>query len=152
MPAKKKPAKAPTKLNKFWEEGPTLHDFFDGYPEPQKERLAMYDYEHGSTEFLQKLVMERLGQELGEFVCKIVRGEKLRKAGRPRGSAQDDPVKRLRIYAEIVRLIESGCSLEKAYQQIANQTGRTSRVIRQYYEEHKNPPPVKPAHTPSPTK
>ncbi|MDE3039651.1 MAG: hypothetical protein KGJ82_03605 [Nitrospirota bacterium] len=154
--AKKKPAKAPATLNKFWEAGPTLHDFFDEYPELLKERLAMHDYLHGSTELLAKLVMEKTGpllsQELALFLSKIIRGEKLRGKGRPRGSTQHDPLTRVRMYAQIVRWTTSGMPLEKAYAQIAAQANVTPRVIRQYYEEFKNPPPVKPPHTPAPTK
>jgi hypothetical protein len=84
-----------------------------------------------------------MGQDLGGFVCKIIRGEKLRKKGRPRGSAQDEPLTRFRIYAQIVRLRESGFTLNKAVEQIAELAGhtRTPRVIRNYYEEFKNPLP-----------
>jgi hypothetical protein len=67
MPHKKKPlrrGKAPAKLKKFWEEPPTLHDLFEGYPEAQKVQLAIHDYEHGSAELLSKLVMEKAGQVL----------------------------------------------------------------------------------------
>jgi hypothetical protein len=160
MPKRSRPPKpnAPAELSKFWEEGPTLLDLFDGYPESQKERLAIYDYEHGSAELLSKLVMERTGQvlspELATFLSRIVGGEKPRmgKAGRPRGSAQDDPLTRSRIYARIVRWKASGMSLESAYIKIAKLAGRTPRVIRQYYEEFKNPPPMKPPRTPAPTK
>ena len=159
MPHKKKPlrrAKAPAKLKKFWEEPPTLHDFFDGYPQPLKVQLAIHDYEHGSAELLSKLVMEKAGQvlptELAAFLSKIVRGEKLRKKGRPRGSAQHDPLTRFRMYAQIVRWKESGMSLERAYTEIATLANVTPRVIRQYYEEFKNPPPVKPTRTPATTK
>ena len=151
--------RTPAPVKKFWEEGPTFHDFFDGEPELLKEQLAMYDYEHGSAELLSRLVMERRGQvlsqELAEFLCNIIRGEKLRGQGRPSGSTQHDPLTRFRIYAQIVRWKESGVSLEEAYRRIVKLAGldhRATRLIRQYYEEFKNPPPVKPTRTPSPKK
>ena len=139
-------------LNKFWEAGPTLHDFFDGEPEDVREKLAMHDYEHGSTDLLSKLVLSRTGRvlskKLATYLASIVRGEVRRGKGRPKGSAQDDPVTRFRIYAQIVRWKESGQSFNRSYAKIATLAGRDPRVIRQYHEEFKKPPPVKPVRSP----
>jgi hypothetical protein len=145
--------KVSTELGKFWEEPPTLHDIFDGYSYSQKVRLAAYDYEHGSAALLSKLILEEtISPELATYLVRIVRGEVRRAKGRPHGSTQHDALTRSRMYAKIVRWKASGKSLQWAYAMIAKLANVEPRLIRQYYEEFKNPPPMKRIRTPSPKK
>lgn len=122
-----------------------LEQYLESYPRSVQERLAEEDYLNGSPQLLIKLIKESthhsLSAELSQLLCKIVLGEARRPRGRPRNSAQDDPLTRVRIYAQIIRAQQAGISSEKIYEEFANQLGRTPRLIRRYYEEFSEPPP-----------
>lgn len=103
-----------------------------------KERNAIQAYLQGDPDRLANLLIEKQGQvlspELAEVLSQIVRGEKLRGRGRPRGSRQDDAETRAIICVQITFLRGCGKTLEEAFETVGSKYGRTARTIRRYYE------------------
>jgi hypothetical protein len=101
------------------------------------DQEAIIDYVLGQPERLVKALEQYLPPGgLRDFLQKIVRGEFKRPNGRPHGG--DSFWRRGELAMKVCQLRKAGMSYEKALDQVADESGRSTSTLRNYYREMKH--------------